>query len=90
MVDTSLCSYIRDYFLPLMDIPVDESVKHNFLEAINKKDKKEVELWYSEILKCAVISGDHCQCKIHFNRMRMYINDEIGTTFPYVYDSEFS
>jgi hypothetical protein len=86
----SLSSYIKDYFIPMMDIPVDENVKNNFLNAIDKKNRKDVELWYPEILKTAIISGDHNQCKIHFNRMRFDINAEIGTTFPFVYDTEFS
>jgi hypothetical protein len=90
MSESSLSTYVRDYFFPIMDIPVDDSVKNNFLTAIDKKDKKEVELWYPEILKSAVFSGDHHQCRIHFNRMRLYINEQTGTNFPFVFDTEFS
>ena len=90
MSDHSLSTYIKDYFFPLMDIPIEENLKHNFINAIEKKDKKEVGLLYPEILKCSIISGDHHQCKVFFNRMRFDINKEIGTTFTFVSDTEFS
>ena len=39
MSDHSLSTYIKDYFFPLMDIPIEENLKHNFINAIEKKDK---------------------------------------------------
>jgi hypothetical protein len=86
----SLSTWIKDYYIPLMDIPLEEELKNNFLYAIDKKDKKQVELLYPEILKIAIISGDHDQCRIFFNRMRFSINSELNTNFSFIFDSEFS
>jgi hypothetical protein len=85
-----LSELIDKYFLVLMDIPLEESNKRLFLSAIKNKDKKNVELWYADVLKSAMIGGNHEACRMHFNRMRFYINQEIGTNFEFVGDSEFA
>jgi hypothetical protein len=85
-----LAELIEKYFFVLMDIPMEETNKTLFLQAIKNKDKKNVELWYEDVLKTAMIGGNHDACRMHFNRMRFYINQEIGTNFQFVNDSDFS
>lgn len=85
-----LAELINKYFLVVMDIPLEESNRNLFLSAIKNKDKRVVELWYPDVLKSATIGGNHEACRMHFNRMRFYINQEIGTNFQFVSDYDFS
>ena len=82
-----LSSLIKDYFFPLMEIKLESSVTNNFLKAIEEKNKENVQLWYPEIYKACTTTGHG---KLHFNRMRFYINSEMGTDFPFVHDNEFN
>ena len=78
----SILEYVRDYFFHLMDIDVRDEVPMMFIKAVDDRNVEEISFWF-EKLREYVKANEKDKKNLYFDRMRIYINQEFGTTFNY-------
>jgi hypothetical protein len=65
-----------------MDIDVRDEVPMMFIKAVDDRNVEEISFWF-EKLREYVKANEKDKKNLYFDRMRIYINQEFGTTFNY-------
>jgi hypothetical protein len=84
---SSLQSYIKDYYFPLMKIQ-DTSLINPLILFIENNDKEGIIKTYDEIvefIKNDVPKEKYENINKYFNRFRVDLNNDFGLTFNYIY-----